>query len=399
MLRRSVQRAAPGSDKAHSMCALRVLHLFSNSKWTGPAEPAHSLALGLAEAGVSVVFRSSGYTKGHHVNIVARRGAERGLAPRTDLALGKHRSLWRDARDVRRLRALLGPEGFDLVHCHLLNDTRITARALRGRVLPFVRSLYETDPDRMTPGEFALLRRARRVFAFSRRMQAALVDRGLEKEQVVHVETAVDLERFRPGADLTSHRCELGFREDDFVAGIVARVQPQRRFDLLLDVADAVARECPRFRLVVIGRGSKLERTAREPARRRGLLDRVVFFPGYFEGEDYPAVLRALDVKLFLVPGTDGTARAVREALACGLPVVCTRRGMLPELVRDGVTGHTLEESVPAFAGALLDLWRNPEARRRMGAAARRDAEERFDLRHQVAAVRSVYRALLGETP
>jgi len=110
-------------------------------------------------------------------------------------------------------------------------------------------------------------------------------------------------------------------------------------------------------------------------------------------------VLRALDVKLFLVPGTDGTARAVREALACGLPVVCTRRGMLPELVRDGVTGHTLEESVPAFAGALLDLWRNPEARRRMGAAARRDAEERFDLRHQVAAVHSVYRALLGETP
>jgi glycosyltransferase involved in cell wall biosynthesis len=174
-------------------------------------------------------------------------------------------------------------------------------------------------------------------------------------------------------------------------------VQPQRRFDLLLDAAALVARECPTFRLVVIGRGSKLEATAREPARQRGLLDRVVFFPGYFEGADYVEVLRALDVKLFLVPGTDGTARAVREALACGLPVVTTRRGVLPELVRDGVSGRVLDENPAAFAEALLALAREPEARRRLGEAARKDAEARFSLADQVAAVAASYRDLLAE--
>jgi glycosyltransferase involved in cell wall biosynthesis len=190
-------------------------------------------------------------------------------------------------------------------------------------------------------------------------------------------------------------RRDLGFSPDDFVAGIVARVQPQRRFDLLLDAAEEVARGCPRFRLLIIGRGSKLERTAREPARRRGLLDRTVFFPGYFQGEAFPAVLRALDLKIFLVPGTDGTARAVREALACGLPVVTTRRGILPELVRDGETGLNVDESAPAIAKAVLELWRDPARRRRMGEAARRDACERFDPGLQVAAVRGAYRALL----
>jgi glycosyltransferase involved in cell wall biosynthesis len=344
---------------------------------------------------VDVVFRSSGYTKGHATNHVLERGTERGLRPVTDLALSKHRAFWRDAPDAWRLRGIVAREGFDLVHCHLPNDTRIAARALRGGTVPFVRTLYETEPEKLSSAELGLLARARAVFVFSRSVQRALHERGLAESRAVHLEAAVDVERFRAGEGLPDKRRELGFSSEDFVAGIVARVQPQRRFDLLLDAAEEVARACPRFRLLVIGRGSKLERTAREPARRRGLLDRTVFFPGYFEGDDFPAVLRALDLKLFLVPGTDGTARAVREALACGVPVVTTRRGILPELVRDGETGRVVDESGPALAKAVLELWRDGAERRRMGDAARRDALERFDPRRQVAAVRDAYRAAL----
>ena len=373
-----------------------MLHLFSNYKWTGPAEPAHALAAGLRERGVGIVFRSSGYTKGNPKNHVAERGGARGLAPVTDLDLSKHRKPWRDWRDARRLRALLTEERFDLVHCHLANDTRIALAALRGGAPPLVRSVYETEPERIPRSDLASLARARRVLVFSRGVERALLARGVPGERLVVLEATVDLERFRPG-DGTAQRRALGFAPDDFVAGIVARVQPQRRFDLLLDAAERAAKECARFRLVVIGRGSKLEATAREPARRRGLLDRVVFFPGYFEGEDYVDVLRALDVKLFLVPGTDGTARAVREALACGLPVLTTRRGVLPELVRDGASGRVLDESPEAFASALVALSRDPEAKRRMGEAARKDAEARFSLARQVETVAASYRALLEE--
>jgi glycosyltransferase involved in cell wall biosynthesis len=344
---------------------------------------------------VDVVFRSSGYTKGHPTNHVLEHGIERGLRPLTDLSLSKHRAFWRDAPDVGRLRKMVTRERFDLVHCHLSNDTRIAARALRGGTVPFVRTLYETEPGKSSIADLELLHEARSVFVFSRRIERELRERGLREDRVIRVESIVDLERFRPGEALPGKRSELGLSQEDFVAGIVARVQPQRRFDLLLDVAEEVSRACPRFRLLIIGRGSKLERTARDPARQRGLLDRTVFFPGYFEGEDYPAVLRALDVKIFLVPGTDGTARAVREALACGLPVVTTRRGILPELVRDRVTGRTVDESVSALTEVLIELWRDDGGRRRMGEAARRDACERFDLRRQVASVRQTYRAVL----
>ena len=375
---------------------MRVLHLFSNYKWTGPAEPAHALALGLARRGVDVVFRSAGYTKRDTRNPVAERGAALGLAPRTDLGLSKHRNFLRDRRDVRRLGALLDGERFDLVHCHLANDTRIARRALRGRALPFVRTLYETEPARIARSDWDGIRAARRVFVFASGVEQALVQAGVEPGRIVRLEASVDLERFRPG-DGAARRRVLGFEPDDFVAGIVARVQPQRRFDLLLDAAERVAAGCPRFRLVVIGRGSKLEAVARSPARARGLLDRVVFFPGFFEGADYVEMLRALDVKLFLVPGSDGSARAVREALACGLPVLCTRRGILPELVRDGVTGRVLDETPAAFAEALLALAAEPAARRRMAEAARKDAEARFELARQAETVAGVYGAVLAE--
>lgn len=372
---------------------MRVLHLFSNYKWTGPAEPALALAAGLRDAGVDVVFRSSGYTKGARRNHVVERARRFGIEPVTDLSLSKHRKFWRDLPDRWRLRSVVEEGGFDLVHSHLPNDMRIACDA--GLRVPILRSLYDTEVRR-TPGtDLRGCRAAAALFVFSCSMRRSLLKRGFAEERVVQVDSAVDLERFRPGDDLPDLRERLGFAPGDFVAGIVARVQPQRRFDLLLDVAEKVSKQCPEFRLAIIGRGSKLERTARAPARKRGLLDRVVFFPGYFVGDEFPAVLRALDVKIFMVPGTDGTARAVREALACGVPVVATRRGILPELVRDGANGYSVEESVPAMSKALIDLCRDPAKREKMADEARRDASERFDLRRQVGRVLATYRSLL----
>ena len=89
-------------------------------------------------------------------------------------------------------------------------------------------------------------------------------------------------------------------------------------------------------------------------------------------------MLRAMDVFTFLVPGSDGTCRALLEAQACGLPAVTTRRGALPEIVVDGETGRVVDESPEALAGAWGALLADAEARARLGAAARRRSEAHF---------------------
>jgi glycosyltransferase involved in cell wall biosynthesis len=127
-----------------------------------------------------------------------------------------------------------------------------------------------------------------------------------------------------------------------------------------------------------------------EAARRIGVADAVTL-PGYFLGDEYVGALRALDFLVYLVPGTDGTCRTVREALATGVPAIVSRRGLLPELVRDGETGLVVDEEPGALAAAMARLAEDEGLRRRMGASAALDARRRFAAEPAAAALAALY--------
>jgi glycosyltransferase involved in cell wall biosynthesis len=202
---------------------------------------------------------------------------------------------------------------------------------------------------------------------------------------------AVALERFAPGPAPPRVRQGLGLAPEHRVVGIVARVQPHRRFDLLLEAARRWLAGDPRGRLLIVGRGTHLDAVARRPAARLGIADRVVF-AGYRDA-DYPDVLRAVDVFTLLVPGSDGTCRALLEAAACALPAVTTRRGALPEIVLDGRTGFTVDEHPDALSAAWRRLLDDAELRHRLGRQARERAEHQFQPARLAADVAALYRA------
>ena len=87
------------------------------------------------------------------------------------------------------------------------------------------------------------------------------------------------------------------------------------------------------------------------------------------------------------------------EALASGVPCVTTTVTGNPEIVRDGIEGRLVPPGDPdALADAMIELLRDPEARRRMASAARASAVERFDLRRNVATLSSWFEdGLQGE--
>ena len=222
----------------------------------------------------------------------------------------------------------------------------------------------------------------------------------LPRGRVHLVDTAVDLARFDPARKLPDMRALMGLGSEDFAVGIAARIQRHRRFHVLLDAAAIARRDVPNLKLVVIGRGTEMESVVVRPTRERGLDDAVVF-PGYLRGDDYVAALRALDAKVFLMPGTDGSCRAVREAMAVGTPIIAARRGMLPELVADRETGLVIDDTPENLANAIIELARNKDLRNRMGEAARQTALRRFDPVTQAQQVEKVYEGLLcpAESP
>jgi glycosyltransferase involved in cell wall biosynthesis len=202
---------------------------------------------------------------------------------------------------------------------------------------------------------------------------------------------AVDLARFAPKPPDPALRAALGLGPQQRAVGVVARVQRHRRFDLLLEAMLRLAPRDPTARLLVVGRGTHIDAVAKRPAAELGIADRVLF-AGYREA-DYVDVLRTIDVLTFLVPGSDGSCRALLEAHACGIPAVASRRGALPEIVADGETGLLVDEDPEALCAAWQALLADSERRVRMGRSARQRAERCFDPARLAKEVESLYDA------
>jgi glycosyltransferase involved in cell wall biosynthesis len=305
---------------------------------------------------------------------------------------------WRDFADSRRLAVIFRSGTFDVVHVWHTRDhlLALVARSLaRGAKRPrIVRSLRRAEAASAWPWHRWLLGPGSDgILCVS--PGAAEQHRSLRGGRpIVGAFGGVDLDRFSPGAPDPRVRAGLGFAPEHRVVGIVARVQAQRRFDLLLEAMVQLARRDPLARLLVVGRGTRREELAIAPARRLGLADRIVF-AGY-RRDDYVDVLRAMDVFTLLVPGSDGGCRAVLEAAACGIPAVTTRRGALQEIVDDGITGRVVAEEARAVAGAWAEILNDRARREAWGRAARARAEQCFSISERVAAVERLYRRACG---
>ena len=370
---------------------MRILQLTSDWKWTGPAAPMLELALALRARGHEVELACPEAPAGASPSLCSRARSA-GLAPQLLLERARGIAPVRDARDAARLRTLLAKTDVGVVHCWHTRDHGLALRAAGSRRRAgrtrVVRSYKSADPIAawpwnrwlFGPASDGLMCVSPRAAERNRRLRGGRPTLGAFG--------AVDLERFRPAPPDKAVRESLGLSPEHRVVGIVARAQRHRRFDLLLEAAArAMARDAS-LRLLIVGRGTHIDETARAPAGRLGVADRVIF-AGYRD-TDYPDVLRCADLFTFLVPGSDGGCRAVLEAAACGLPAVVSSRGALPEIVIDGETGRVVPEAPAALADAWLALLHDPALRARLAAAARRRAQQHFapeELARQVEAL------------
>jgi glycosyltransferase involved in cell wall biosynthesis len=122
---------------------------------------------------------------------------------------------------------------------------------------------------------------------------------------------------------------------------------------------------------------------------------RDTLFLGY--QDDVAPFYAAFDV-LLLPSANEGTPVSAIEALAAGKPVVATRVGGVPDVIRDGVDGHLVEAGdIDGLTDRLADLAADPEGARRMGAAGRERVLERYSVDRLIDDVDALYRRLLAD--
>jgi glycosyltransferase involved in cell wall biosynthesis len=375
---------------------MKILHIFANYKWTGPADAALSLASALREKH-NVIFMCGGAPRGQQ-NQVKEKAHEFGVPVIVNKALRKHLEPLTAFHAMRFTTHILRHDKADIIHTHLTNDHLVTAAALwrLQNKIPLVRSYYEdslTCSDRVK-NKGLMRTRTNSAIVFSTGAAEELQKLGMRDRRIHVIDPAVDVHRFNPARNLPDMRAKFCFGVDDFVIGIVARVQRHREFDIVLEAIRRVRHIVPNLRVLVVGRGTHINEVLIEPSRAMGLSG-IVKSVGYLDGDSYIGALEAMSAKLFMVPGSDGTCRAVREAMGMGKPVIATRRGILPEMVNDGVEGIIIDPDPKSLANAVVRLAGSPDLVKTLGENALKKAHERYSLRRQAENTEKLYQEIL----
>jgi glycosyltransferase involved in cell wall biosynthesis len=217
---------------------------------------------------------------------------------------------------------------------------------------------------------------------------------GLPSSKLAWVRGAVDLERFRPGLDPRHIRDLHHIPPEALVAGMIARMQSHRGHHLFIDTLDQIVESIPLAFYSLAGRG-ELKNELVDRIRNHRLAHHLRRI-GYRKN-DLPETYATLDVMVILVPGSDGTCRAMLEAMACGRAVIGARCGAIADTIEPGVNGWLIEpDNRQDLTRALIDALGNPERTRTMGEAARQYVEQFHGLEEQCRKVMEVYEEALA---
>lgn len=218
---------------------------------------------------------------------------------------------------------------------------------------------------------------------------ADMVERGVvRRDAFTVVRTTVDTERFAPAPPSPAILAELGLRPGQRVISSIARLSWEKGHAFLLEAFAAVAGEHPDLVLMLIGDGPERESLERR-ARELGVGERLII-TGH--RDDVPALLSVCWAHVLASICEETGAIALQEAMAMAVPVLASRRGIIPDYVRDHDTGLLFTSGdAQAIAAALRHLLGDPALHRGLAERGRQEILERFDQRQQTRHMQSLF--------
>jgi glycosyltransferase involved in cell wall biosynthesis len=199
---------------------------------------------------------------------------------------------------------------------------------------------------------------------------------GIPEERVNLFQNGVDTEVFTPGKPGKKLRDLINVSPGNPLVGFVGRLEYEKGPDLFIRAAGYIHHVMPGVRFVVVGSGSMLKQLKQSCKQLR--LERHVSFADW--ANDTSEVYAALDL-LVHTSRSDGTSLVVQEAMACGKPVVGMAVGGVREMIENEHTGMLVQKDDWEELGKqVIDLLQQPKVLKQMAAAARKRAEECFNV-------------------
>lgn len=301
-------------------------------------------------------------------------------------------------KGVRSLRRLIDEERIDIINCHRSEGYPIVAFAARSsRVKPvLIRTRGDVRPVRSGPFNKLLYTRfTDGVIASGDIIKRGLVERlGLFKDKIDVIYAAVDTERFRPLDKFNDVREELGVHSNSPLIAILGRLGEVKGHRYFIEAAALVLKDHPAARFLIIAK--EMDEGAgrlRIQIRNAGLEGKVLF-TGF--REDITDVMASCDIGVVASIGSETNCRVVLEWMAMGKPVVGTKVGVIPEVLRDNETGYLVpSQDSLSLAKAISALLENKEKGVSFGKMGRKVVESVYNEDLFVEKTLEVYRKAL----
>jgi len=198
------------------------------------------------------------------------------------------------------------------------------------------------------------------------------------------VPNSIDWERFQPPTDSRPPG-------RDRVLFVGVRYARRKGLHDLIAVAPRILTEFPETEFLLVGEDKE---GVESEFAGDAVLRAALRFSGDLDAEGVASAYR--DASIFVLPSYhEGMPMVLLEAMAAGLPVICSSVNAIPEVVTDRVSGFLIDPGDrEALGSRLLELLRDRELRRRLGEAARRRIREEHDLPVQARRLQSIYLSL-----
>jgi len=209
------------------------------------------------------------------------------------------------------------------------------------------------------------------------------------KDKIIKIYSGIDLDKFRPlnENEETLIRKKWGINENDAVIGIVSKLWEGKGHEVLISAFREIKKEIKTAKLVIVGEGP-LQGRLNRLVKTLGLEESVIF-TGF--QSDVSEIISCFDVAV-LPSFFEGMGRVLLEAMAMGKPVVASRVGGIPDLVKDNINGFLTEPGdEKALSGALKMLLTDSALADRMGNEGRRTINDQFSSKMMVRLIKDLY--------
>jgi L-malate glycosyltransferase len=316
--------------------------------------------------------------------------------------LNAFRQQWRFAKALRRGRT-------QILHSYNFYANMFSLPAAKLAGVPCIIASIRDMGIYLSPAKLQaqklVCRLADRIVVNAGAIRDWLVEQGYPDDKIVVIRNGVDTSRFGGHDDGAALRREFDIPSQVPLVVMLARLNPTKGIDCFFESAARVRERHPDAHFLVVGecytRNAEGEIVV-DDAYRLELKDRVmslgltdrVRFTGL--RKDVPQILAAASVSV-LPSISEGISNTLLESMAAGVPVVASRVGGTPEVIRDGEQGLLVPPGDPqATADAILTVLGDPALAARLAANGRRRVREEFSFEAVVRRTEELYRELLA---